>query len=112
MSINVSDVEVGREFYVGTLGLEERTDRPELGVEGTWLNAAGQQVHLILADMPSQQGQHFAVLVDDVGASVEELRGKGLKVSTPVPVGTGLQCFLRDPFGNLIELHEPGGASR
>jgi len=39
---------------------------------------------------------------------VTDLRGRGVEVSEPRPVASGRQCFLRDPSGNLIELHEPG----
>ena len=112
VSINVSDLAEGRAFYVDVLGFEERTDRPTFDVDGAWLDVAGQQVHLIVAQPPPFLGQHFAVLVDDVTATVAELRGRGVRVSTPVVVGTGLQCFLRDPFDNLVELHERGGAAR
>ena len=110
VSINVSDVEVGRRFYVDVLGLTERTDRPVLDVDGAWLDAAGQQVHLVVGEPAPFVGQHFAVRVDDVVAACEELRATGLRVSTPVAVGTELQCFLRDPFGNVVELHQVGGA--
>jgi catechol 2,3-dioxygenase-like lactoylglutathione lyase family enzyme len=50
--------------------------------------------------------------VGDIDASVADLRGKGLRVSDPSPVGDGRQAFLKDPSGNLLELTEPGRASR
>ena len=112
VSINVSDLEVARRFYVDVLGFTERTDRPALDVEGAWLDAAGQQVHLIVAEPAPFVGQHFAVRVDDVTAAVAELRDRGVRVSTPVVVGTGVQCFLRDPSGNGVELNQPGGGAR
>jgi glyoxylase I family protein len=37
---------------------------------------------------------------------VDELRGRSVDVSDPVPVGRNRQSFLHDPAGNLIELHE------
>jgi glyoxylase I family protein len=111
VSINVNDVDAGRAFYVDVLGLTERTDRPVLDVDGAWLDAAGQQVHLVVGEPAPFVGQHFAVLVDDVTATCAELRATGLRVSTPVAVGSGLQCFLRDPFGNVVELHQVGGAA-
>ena len=110
VSINVSDLAAGRAFYVGVLGLSERTDRPALAIDGAWLDVAGQQVHLVVGEPPPFVGQHVAVLVDDVVATVAELRAKGLRVSEPVAVGTALQSFLRDPFGNGVELHQAGGA--
>lgn len=112
VSINVSDLAEAHEFYVGVLGLEARVDRPTFELDGAWLNAGGQQVHLVVAEPPPFLGQHFAVLVDDVASTVDDLRARGVTVSTPSVVGTGLQCFLRDPFGNLIDLHEVGAATR
>lgn len=112
VSINVDDLAAARSFYIERLGLVERTDRPDLDVEGTWLDIGGQQVHLIVADVPPRMGQHFAVRVADVDAAVADLREHGVRVSDPVVVGTGRQCFLRDPCGNTIEIHEVGGAAR
>jgi predicted enzyme related to lactoylglutathione lyase len=65
-------------------------------------------VHLIQADVPPDRGQHFALAVTDLDAAVAELRGHGLTVTDPTPVGTGRQSFLSDPAGNRIELQEPG----
>ena len=107
VSINVSDLAGARRFYTEVLGLVERTDRPELGIDGVWLDAGDQQVHLIVAEVPAGLGQHFALRVDDLDAAVTELRGQDLPVSDPSPVGTGRQAFLADPCGNLVELHQP-----
>ena len=108
VSINVDDVDAALAFYVGALGLEVRTDRPALDFGGAWLGVGGQQVHLIEAARVPDQGQHFALAVDDLAAAVRELRGRGLEVSEPTAVGTSLQAFVSDPAGNLVELHQPG----
>ena len=108
VSINVDDVDAALAFYVGTLGLTERADRPDFGFGGAWLDAGGQQVHLIQAPPPVDAGQHFAVLVADIAAAVAELRSAGLEVSDPSPVATNLQAFLHDPAGNTVELQQLG----
>jgi glyoxylase I family protein len=108
VSVNVSDVDRAVEFYVGCLGFQPRDDRPEFGFPGAWLNAGGQQLHLIAAPVPEDRGQHFAIQVADLAATVAELRAKGLKVGEPSPVGTGQQSFVHDPDGNLVELHQAG----
>src|ERR1700677_1134313 len=95
VSINVEDVPAALDFYIGILGLAQRSDRPNFGFGGAWLDIGGQQVHLE---------------VDDLAEVVEELRAGGIKVSEPVVVGTGLQSFLHDPSGNQLELNQPGGA--
>jgi glyoxylase I family protein len=108
VSINVEDVDAALGFYVGTLGLVQRPDRPDFGFPGAWLDAGTQQVHLIGGSTPPAQGQHFALQVDDIDAVIGELRRGGTEVSDPVPVGPNLQAFLNDPAGNQIELHEVG----
>jgi catechol 2,3-dioxygenase-like lactoylglutathione lyase family enzyme len=108
VSVNVTDVEAALAFYIEVLGLTPRTDRPDFGFGGAWLDVGGQQVHLIEAPAPPNLGQHFAVRVADLDATVVELRDRGVEVSDPVPVGPGRQAFLEDPSGNTIELNQPG----
>jgi glyoxylase I family protein len=108
LSINVDDVDTAATFYVDRLGLARRHDRPDFGFGGAWLDAGGQQVHLIEAPLPGDRGQHFALRVADIDATIEELRAVGVEVSDAAPVGSGRQAFLHDPAGNLVELHQPG----
>ena len=107
VSINVPDPDVARRFYVDVLGLTERTDRPDFGIGGAWLDAGGQQVHLIEGDPPASVGQHFALAVDDLDAVITELRAKGVEVSDAMAVGPGRQAFTHDPAGNMVELNQP-----
>ena len=108
VSINVNDVDEARRFYVDVLGARERSDRPDFGFGGAWLDVGDQQIHLIEAPVPDDQGQHLALLVDDLDDTITELRGDGIEVSDPSPVGTGRQAFTHDPSGNLVELHQTG----
>ena len=110
VSVNVSDVDTAKAFYVDVLGLTERTDRPDFGFGGAWLDVGDQQIHLIEGQVPDAKGQHLALAVEDLDAVVAELRERGVKVSRAVTVGTGRQSFLHDPCGNMIELNQPGGA--
>lgn len=110
VSINVEDVDAALAFYTNVLGLTVRPDRPDFGFPGAWLDAGGQQVHLIGASTPPAKGQHFAIRVEDLGTAVAELRSRGVAVSDARPVGSSLQAFLDDPSGNQIELHQVGGA--
>lgn len=106
VSINVDDVGAARAFYVDVLGLRARDDRPDFGFDGAWLDCGHQQVHLIQGSVPPGLGQHFAFAVADLDGAVAELRGKGLDVTDPRPVGTARQSFLNDPSGNMVELNE------
>jgi glyoxylase I family protein len=108
VALNVTDIDAAIEFYTKTLGLAPRTDRPDLGFAGAWLDAGAQQVHLLEVPPPEAKGQHFALQVDDLDAAVTELRAAGVAVSDPVGIGPGRQAFLNDPSGNQIELNQPG----
>ena len=110
VSINVSDVDASRAFYTDVLGGTLRTDRPDFGFGGAWIDFGGQQLHLIEAPAPANLGQHFAVQVADIDATIAELRDRGLEVTDASAVGANLQAFFTDPSGNAIELHEVGGA--
>ena len=106
VSINVTDVDEALAFYTGPLGLAVRSDRPDFGFGGAWLDAGDQQIHLIGAPTPQNLGQHLALQVGDLPATVAELRGQGIEITDPSPVGPGLQSFLVDPSGNAVELYQ------
>jgi catechol 2,3-dioxygenase-like lactoylglutathione lyase family enzyme len=111
VSVNVPDVAKALPFYTEVLGLTERPDRPDFGFAGAWLNAGDQQVHLIEAPTPPDLGQHLALAVGEMEATVAELRDSGVEVTDPVLVARGLQSFLHDPYGNTIELYQPGSST-
>jgi catechol 2,3-dioxygenase-like lactoylglutathione lyase family enzyme len=108
VAINVDDVDAAIAFYTKTLGLTQRTDRPDFGFPGAWLDAGAQQVHLVQAPVAPSQGQHFALQFADLDAVITELREAGVQVSDAIPAGTGRQAFATDPSGNTIELHQTG----
>jgi glyoxylase I family protein len=107
VALNVPDVPAAVDFYTKVMGLVQNFERPDFGFAGAWLDAGGQQVHLIELPAPPNMGQHFALLYDDITAVVEELRAQGLEVTDPVPSGPNRhQAFVADPWGNGIELHQ------
>ena len=106
VNLTVRDAEEARAFYVDVIGLSVRNDRPDFPFGGWWLDVGPQQVHLVVGEPRTETFDHFAIQVGDLDASVAELRAKGLKVSDPQGVGTNRQSFLRDPWGNRIELQE------
>jgi glyoxylase I family protein len=109
VSINVVDTERSLAFYSGVLGMAE-LPRHDFAFGGAWLDAGnGRQVHLIEGEVPPSLGQHFAFRVDDVDATVAQLRSAGIDVSEPKPVGdTNMrQAFAHDPDGNLLEFSQP-----
>ncbi len=106
VSINVTDVDGAVDFYTDVLGGTLRTDRPDFGFGGAWIDLGSSQVHLLEATVPPALGQHFALLVADLDAVVAELRDRGIAVADPSPVGPGRQTFLADPAGNTVELFD------
>ncbi|MHB1584380.1 MAG: VOC family protein [Acidimicrobiales bacterium] len=108
VAVNVADVEASVAFYTRVLGLARRSDRPDFGFRGAWMDAGGQQVHFMEAEVPASLGQHFSLLVGDLDAAVAEIRSLGVEVSDPLAVGRDRQAFLVDPSGNTVELHQRG----
>ncbi len=106
VNLTVGDVEEARTFYSEVLGMTVRTDRPDFDFGGWWLNVGTQQVHLIVGEPRTDTLDHFAIQIADIEATVEELRGRGIRVSEPQGVGSNRQSFLRDPWGNRIELQQ------
>ncbi len=107
VALCVTDVDAAIRFYTEVLGLTV-LPRPDFGFPGAWLDAAGQQVHLMQSAEPECGGGHFAMRVDDVDDAVNDIRGHGVHVDrAPHVPGAGQQAFLRDPAGNLIELNQP-----
>ncbi len=108
VNVTVGDLAPALAFYGGALGMTERTDRPDFPFAGAWLDLGGQQVHLVVGTPSAETGDHFAIAIEDVMSAVSELREAGIKVSEPRDVARGKQAFLRDPWGNLVELQQPG----
>jgi glyoxylase I family protein len=104
VSIIVTDVDQALAFYTDVLGLSPRADRPDFGFGGAWLDAGGQQLHLVEGHLPDDRGQHFALRVADLDDTVAELRGRGVTVTDPSSAGPTRQSFVHDPEGNLVEL--------
>jgi glyoxylase I family protein len=107
VSIMTPDVDAALRFYVDVLGLTPRSDRPDFGIGGAWLDVGGQQVHLVEGAAPNNAGQHFALLVEDLDAVVSELRTQGFDVADPFNSGVGRQTTVTDPAGNVVELNQP-----
>jgi catechol 2,3-dioxygenase-like lactoylglutathione lyase family enzyme len=110
VAVNVDDLDAALRFYTEGFGFVPRTDRPDFGIAGAWLDMGSHQLHLV--EIPGERapdsGGHFALRVDDLDAVVTTLRDRGIEVfDSPHFPGAGHQAFVRDPANNLIELNEP-----
>jgi catechol 2,3-dioxygenase-like lactoylglutathione lyase family enzyme len=107
-TLPVTDVERAKEFYGGTLGLEEVV-HPEQGFPEYKL---GDNGYLYLLNMEaigsSFQGPHtagFALRVPDVAEAKAELEAKGVEFAGMMDSGVCHMAFFADPDGNQIVLH-------
>jgi glyoxylase I family protein len=118
VSITVTDVDKAREFYTGTLGLEE-VPRPAFDFPGIWYGLGGElQLHIILNDRltrPAVEREkiearypHFALWTDDADETAARIGALGLMVRDVVSGPTGLrQIFVKDSDGNMVEFLGP-----
>jgi len=108
VALSVDDLDAALRFYA-VLGFDP-IPRPDFGFAGAWLQAGDAQIHLIEVDDPDPHASnHVALWIDDIDAAIAHLRDHGIEVSAPTRAGDGLQSFLKDPSGNLIELNQPPG---
>jgi len=96
-------------FYAGVLGLEQVEKPSQLSpMGGVWFRSGDLEVHLGVEEnfQPAHKA-HPAFLVsglDELRARIEE---DGYRVVDSVQLEGFRRCYVRDPFGNRIELIEP-----
>jgi catechol 2,3-dioxygenase-like lactoylglutathione lyase family enzyme len=113
------EVDKARTFYGDVLGLEHDAGRPHIPtIDGYWMDVGGTaQIHLMGVDGQSKfakgPGQdpslpHVALAVADIAETKKELDRLGVAywLAESVVGPQSLQIFLKDPFNNMIELHQ------
>jgi catechol 2,3-dioxygenase-like lactoylglutathione lyase family enzyme len=123
--VYVLDQDEALDFYVGKLGLEVNTDA-DLGFM-RWLtvNVPGEPQREIVLVTPesghdeetaaairalvAKGGAHGVIFsVDDCRATYDALLAKGVEFTQePTEHFYGIDCGLRDPFGNALRFTEP-----
>lgn len=113
-----TEVSAVREFYAAVLGLDADAGRPDFpGIPGAWLDVGEHaQLHLIGSparsadDTIDPRAPHVALAVQDILKARAEIERLGIEYRAfESPHGPQAdQLFLRDPAGNLIELHQAG----
>jgi catechol 2,3-dioxygenase-like lactoylglutathione lyase family enzyme len=99
-----------RMFYTGQLGLRE-LPKPEslLAHNELWFEAGGLTLHLSVQERRGDTDtlQHFGLGCGDVDGLKARLKAAGVTIEDCQP--SHRKCFfIRDPFGNRIEIHAPG----
>jgi catechol 2,3-dioxygenase-like lactoylglutathione lyase family enzyme len=124
--IYVLDQEQALDFYVGKLGLEVGDDINLGYMRWLTVHIPGEPDRTILLEQPGppsmdekaaavvreqltkgQTGGHLFFTTDDCRKTYEELRAKGVEfIEGPTERPYGIDCGLRDPFGNHIRFSQ------
>ena len=113
----VDDMDRAVTFYCRCLGFEEEL-RPAPAFAMLYrgdlrllLSLPGEPHALPDGTLPQPGGfNRMSLRVADLAATVDELRGQGATLVTPITAGPTVNTVLvRDPAGNLVELFEPRG---
>ena len=125
-SIYVLDQEQALDFYVGKLGLKVVDDIPLGYMRWLTVGVPGDEDRAILLELPGppamdakgaedvreqvtkgRGGGHLFFTTDDCQKTYEELVAKGVEIGEPpTNRGYGIDCGLRDPFGNHIRFSQ------
>jgi catechol 2,3-dioxygenase-like lactoylglutathione lyase family enzyme len=116
----VDDVQACLDWYVGCFGFTA-----QMSAAPAFASAEKGALRLLLSGRTSSAGRpmpdgrlpepggwnRFQVVVDDIAAEVERLRGKGVKFRNDILSGPGgSQILAEDPAGNLVEIFQPAAA--
>jgi catechol 2,3-dioxygenase-like lactoylglutathione lyase family enzyme len=96
-----------RAFYGKLLGLEELPHAGgETEEESLWFAAGATEIHLLVEEPMGQDrsARHFCLAVEDIEALRVRLEAAGVAVVGAAPMPGRPRYFIRDPFGNLIEI--------
>jgi catechol 2,3-dioxygenase-like lactoylglutathione lyase family enzyme len=117
----VSDVEQAVAYYTTHLGFTER-----MSVLPAFADVVRGRLRLLLSGSASSGGRtlpdgrepqpggwnRILLVVEDLAAEVERLRGAGLTFRSDIITGPGgSQVVLDDPSGNPVELFQPASAA-
>lgn len=113
----VDDVLEAADWYVGLLGFSRLPNASpafaavELGALRLLLSGKASSAGRPMPDgrQPEPGGwTRFQVIVEDLAAEVERLRGAGVRFRNDIVKGPGgSQILAEDPSGNVVELFQP-----
>jgi catechol 2,3-dioxygenase-like lactoylglutathione lyase family enzyme len=127
-TIFVTDQDLAKDFYVGKLGFEVRTDATmDNGFRWLTVGPKGQpDLEIVLMKVSNRPGQDAETVellqkllakgalgagvfeAADCRQTFEELRAKGVEfVKEPEEKFYGVEAILKDPFGNWFSMTQP-----
>lgn len=97
-------------FYEGILGIAQVPKPDHLASRGgCWFEHGDLKVHLgVDADFRPATKAHPAFIVDDVRSIASAVAAAGFAVKDDEPLDGYDRVYVTDPFGNRIELMQPG----
>ena len=96
------DAEGLRAFFRDVVGL------PSVDAGGGWLIFALPPAELAAHPDGDESGHELYLMCDDIGATVEELKAKGVEFTREISdAGFGLMTALRLPDGGELAIYEP-----
>ena len=112
----VENVQESVDWYVGHFGFKVVIASPAFG------SVERGHLRILLSGKASSAGRampdgrqpepggwnRFQVIVDDIAAEVERLRGRGVAFRNDIVTGPGgSQILAEDPSGNVVEIFQP-----
>ncbi len=116
----VDDVQEAVDWYAGNFGFRVIMAAPafgavELGHLRLLLSGKASSAGRAMPDgrQPEPGGwNRFQVIVDDIAAEAERLRGRGVKFRNEILSGPGgSQVLVEDPAGNVVEIFQPSATA-
>lgn len=110
VSVHCYDLAASTAFYVEVLGLVT-VPSFTFSTPVAWVQLGSIQLHLIRTEDPAPRSHHLALEVDDFTAAYLQATELGIR-EREIPLFSrvcelpdgGVQMFIRDPAGNLLEL--------
>jgi catechol 2,3-dioxygenase-like lactoylglutathione lyase family enzyme len=112
--IPMGGADQARAFYTGVLGIPEKRVPKELDATRlTWF-AVGEdehEIHCFVDDDYEDRStaQHFCLEVDDINGLRKQVDDAGVQIDETIAIHNRPRFFVRDPFGNQIELTQIDG---
>jgi lactoylglutathione lyase len=106
-TIIVEDMDKSIKFYTEVLGFKiDSEHRPIPGAIITLLKGDGDAMIELIKNTVDKTGLFSVGMdVEDINATVKELKSKGAKITMePIPITVGTLAFLEDPNGVKIAL--------